>query len=221
MIGGSPGAASILVWGRTFRHLSDGASGRAWQTWRVFVLVVCAGNVCRSPLAERLLAAELGDGFVVASAGTVAPVGAPMSPHSAEQLSRLGGDPTGHRATRLTTSMAAGADLVLTMTEDLRTEVVQRSPAGLHRTFTWLEFAALATLPDLTPPDLTLPDLMPSGATTKQRVRSISAARARVGRSNLDVPDPIGKSVRVYAEVTDLITAGLPAVAAQIRRIAG
>lgn len=171
------------------------------------VLVVCAGNVCRSPLAERLLSRELGDGFEVASAGTIAPAGAPMSTHAAEQLSRLGGDPSGHAATRLTPSAAGAADLVLTMTRDLRTEVLQRSPAGLHRTFTWLEFAALS-------------EVVPVGATVKERVRSISAARASVGRTDLDVPDPIGQSAQVYAAVTELIVAGLPGIADQIRRIA-
>lgn len=173
----------------------------------MLVLVVCAGNVCRSPLAERLLGSELGGGFVVSSAGTVAPVGAPMSSQMADQLSRLGGDPIGHAATRFASSMAAGADLVLTMTVDLRTTVLERCPAGLHRTFTWREFAELA-------------DVVPSGATTKERVRSISAARASVRHCDLDVPDPIGQSAQIYAEVTELITADLPGIAAQIRRLA-
>lgn len=167
---------------------------------------MCAGNVCRSPLAERLLAMSLGDAAEVISAGTIAPVGEPMSPESAANLTRLGGDPAGHWATRLTETMASSADLILAMTKDLRTAVLTLAPAGLHRTFTWLEFAALA-------------DTEPTGATIKERVRSISARRASVGQQDLDVPDPIGRSAQVYAEVTDLIVSGLEPIAGQVRRI--
>ena len=53
------------------------------------VLVVCVGNVCRSPLGERLLAARLGDGFEVTSAGVGALVGEPMDPEAAAHLERL------------------------------------------------------------------------------------------------------------------------------------
>ena len=43
------------------------------------ILVVCTGNVCRSPAAERLLASKLGSTVQVASAGTHALVGQPIS----------------------------------------------------------------------------------------------------------------------------------------------
>jgi hypothetical protein len=49
---------------------------------RFAILCVCTGNVCRSPAAERLLAARLGPGVVVASAGTVAALGGPGSARS-------------------------------------------------------------------------------------------------------------------------------------------
>ncbi|HSP60467.1 MAG TPA: low molecular weight phosphatase family protein, partial [Ornithinimicrobium sp.] len=59
------------------------------------ILVVCTGNVCRSPLVERLLQDGLderwGTGrFVVRSAGTGALVDHPMDERSAEVLTGLG-----------------------------------------------------------------------------------------------------------------------------------
>ena len=63
----------------------------------VRILTVCTGNICRSPVAERLLQAGLNQavpgGFVVASAGTRAMVGEPMQPISADIVRTFGGDP--------------------------------------------------------------------------------------------------------------------------------
>ena len=71
------------------------------------ILVVCLGNVCRSPLAERLLRMRfeqmLGDGASavhLSSAGVRALVGDPMNELSAAELRRLGGDPDGFVSSR-------------------------------------------------------------------------------------------------------------------------
>ena len=57
------------------------------------VVFVCTGNICRSPLAERL-AAHLDPHTSFASAGTHAMVGSDMDAGMAAELSRLGGDPS-------------------------------------------------------------------------------------------------------------------------------
>ena len=95
------------------------------------ILVVCLGNVCRSPLAEQVLrmrfAELLGDGSPavrVSSAGARALVGRPMDEHAAAELRRLGGDPEGFAATQLTAAAAGAADLVLTATRELRSRVL-------------------------------------------------------------------------------------------------
>ena len=112
------------------------------------VLVVCEGNLCRSPLAERLLTSRLAGAEVrVASAGVHAVVGAPMDALAAAELTRLGGDPSEFEARQLTASMATEADLVLTATRDIRSQVVATAPAALKRTFTLLELAALLEAP--------------------------------------------------------------------------
>ena len=108
------------------------------------VLVVCEGNLCRSPLAERLLTSRLAEsGVRVSSAGVHAVVVAPMDASAAAELTRLGGDPTEFEARQLTASMATEADLVLTATRAIRGQVVATAPSALKRTFTLLELAAL------------------------------------------------------------------------------
>lgn len=118
------------------------------------ILTVCTGNVCRSPLLERMLQRDVdgahGPGRVaVRSAGTGALVGAPMDERSAEILVGLGGDPTGFVARRLTAELVSDAALVLAATPTHRSQVVQLDPRALRRTFTAQEFAGLvAAVPD-------------------------------------------------------------------------
>src|SRR2546428_10871345 len=84
------------------------------------VIVVCTGNVCRSPIAEGLLrrATEhraVGPAITVSSAGTAGWEGSPATPEAVEAAGERGVDISGHVATRLRPGMAADADLVLCM----------------------------------------------------------------------------------------------------------
>ena len=120
--------------------------GRGECTVAFHVLFVCTGNVCRSPMAERLLAARLGEsaGVTVSSAGTRALAGYAMDAPSAAVLRELGGDPTGHVARQLGPDELAAADLVLATDSANRGIVVRERPAVLHRAFTLREFARLS-----------------------------------------------------------------------------
>ena len=81
------------------------------------ILVVCVGNICRSPMAEALLKRELREqgGFTVESAGLGALVGHPASEFSIELMDELGVDITAHRARQIHPDMVREADLVLVM----------------------------------------------------------------------------------------------------------
>ena len=78
------------------------------------ILMVCTGNICRSPMAEGLLRNRLTEKYAgkvaVSSAGTHALHGNPAQPHAVEVMREYGVDISRHRARLL-----ASADLVLVM----------------------------------------------------------------------------------------------------------
>ncbi len=78
------------------------------------VLVVCVGNICRSPALERLLAAKL-PGKVVHSAGLGALVGKPVDSKMAKMMSAGGVNADGHAARQLDNRLVAEADLIIAM----------------------------------------------------------------------------------------------------------
>ena len=79
------------------------------ETDRARVLVVCTGNVCRSPLVERVLAHTVGAQIEVQSAGTAALVDSPMDGRAAAQLQRWRMDPAGFVARQVVPAMVARA----------------------------------------------------------------------------------------------------------------
>ncbi|MGA2080393.1 MAG: low molecular weight protein-tyrosine-phosphatase [Holophaga sp.] len=79
------------------------------------ILVLCEGNLCRSPIAAALLQAALGPEFTVASAGLSAREGLPAHPEAVRLASARRLDLSGHAARQLTSAMALGADLILVM----------------------------------------------------------------------------------------------------------
>lgn len=113
----------------------------------VRILTVCTGNICRSPVAERLLQAGLDQvlpgGFEVRSAGTRAMVGSPIQPLSADIVNMYGGTDKGFAARQLTPKILRETDIVLTMTSKHRGEVLQLDASLLKRTFTIREFARM------------------------------------------------------------------------------
>jgi protein-tyrosine phosphatase len=98
------------------------------------VCLVCLGNICRSPMAETVLRAELAaaglDGAVVVdSAGTGDwHVGDRMDPGARQALARRGHDGSGHRARQFEPSWLPRRDLILAM--DARNLADLRRMAG-------------------------------------------------------------------------------------------
>jgi len=80
------------------------------------ILVICYGNLCRSPMAEGLLQARLGPEWSVRSAGTSAYAGDAPSPLGCEAIQRDHGlDITEQRSTPLTVQALEAADHVFAM----------------------------------------------------------------------------------------------------------
>jgi protein-tyrosine phosphatase len=85
------------------------------------ICVVCLGNICRSPIAERVLAAQLEQAglagrVLIGSAGTGDwHVGEPMDGRAQAELSRRGHDASGHEARQIQPDWLDDYDLVLAM----------------------------------------------------------------------------------------------------------
>ncbi|HXF73528.1 MAG TPA: low molecular weight protein arginine phosphatase [Actinomycetota bacterium] len=163
------------------------------------ILVVCTGNICRSPMAAGFLRRALERRFGAAapevrSAGTVVRAGEPASVGAVFAAAELGVDLSAHRAVPLTPGLVRGADVILAMAAEHREAVARLVPDAEGATFTLKELVrrleALPAAEGLGPEAL--------------RAR-VQAAAARPdpapGGPEDDVPDPLGGTLDGYLEV--------------------
>jgi protein-tyrosine phosphatase len=166
------------------------------------VLVICTGNICRSPIAEgmlrRALAGRLGaDAPSVDSAGTQGWEGSGAQPGSVAAAAERELDISGHVARLLTREMIGGADLILAMAGEHRDFVRKVDPGALARTFTLKELVRLLdALPAAAP--------RADAGSLADRVREADEIR-RGGFSgnphDQDVADPLGQPQDVYRAI--------------------
>jgi protein-tyrosine phosphatase len=108
------------------------------------VLLVCTANICRSPAAERLLAARLGPSIEFFSRGTRAVPGAGMCDVSANYVLMNGGDAGWHQSRPLELADIKSSTLILTASQRHRTAVIEMRPSAQVRTFTLVQAARIA-----------------------------------------------------------------------------
>lgn len=170
------------------------------------ILAVCTGNLCRSPVVERLLSLGLSSrwpaaasALPIASAGTSAALGQPIPLSFAVRLASAGADTATFAPRQVTPDMVAGAKLVIAATRAHRATLVEMHPRAVHYTFTLRELARLAAT---LPPD----DQAPIEPLARLRTFVAAAASARgagIPGDPLadDVRDPFGGTDERYAAV--------------------
>ena len=106
------------------------------------ILVVCVGNICRSPMAEALLKRELReqDGFTVESAGLGALVGHPAAEYSQELMAAMDIDISEHRARQIHPDMVHNADLVLVMEAGHKRAIDDADPTARGKVYRLAEW---------------------------------------------------------------------------------
>ena len=158
------------------------------------MVCVCLGNICRSPMAEvvlraQLAAAGLQDRVIVDSAGTGDwHVGEPMNPPARRQLERRGYDGAAHRARQVDASWLAERDLILAM-----------------------DGSNLANLRAVAQQDGAAPEAM-------RRIRLFGEV---AGLDGADVPDPWGGTPAEFAEVLTMLETGMARIVSQLRDVVG
>lgn len=165
------------------------------------ILVVCTGNVCRSPIAEGMLRfaleARLAEGAPdVASAGTMGWTGSGADPSSIRAAAEHGVDISAHRARELSETDIARATLILGMAEEHTRAVVGRVPEAEGRTFTLKE--AVHLLEELPQRATQAPELQ-----LEARVGAAERLRRRgpTDASDDDIADPLGRPFEAFRTV--------------------
>lgn len=169
------------------------------------ILTVCTGNICRSPMAERLLQHGLDQvspgAFEVRSAGTGALVGHAIEPHVEGFIRVMGASADDFVSRQLTPAILKEQDLVLALTRKHRSRIVEMQPALLKKTFTLRELARI--LPHIDVP-------LDMGPTERWEAMIPLAMRARSmyrsAHEDDDVLDPYRRSDEVYEEMRRDIT---------------
>jgi protein-tyrosine phosphatase len=159
------------------------------------ICMVCLGNICRSPMAEVVLRAELERAGLsrrveVDSAGTGDwHLGDPMDPRARAELARRGYDGAEHRARQFEPSWFDRYDLVVAMDE-----------------------SNLAQLRSMAP------DAQAADRIALFR-RFDPALAGQPGARDLDVPDPYYGEPEKYALVFDLVQPAARGLAEQLREL--
>jgi protein-tyrosine phosphatase len=159
------------------------------------VLMLCTGNMCRSPAAAALLArrlAALGERVAVRSAGLAQPGCAPP-PEMVLVMAGYGIDLRPHRSRVVGRDELVGADLVLGMTREHVRHAVVTAPGAWPRAFTLAELVRRGERAGSRPVGEPLPSWLARARDGRQRAHLLGSS------PDDDVADPMGGPPQAYA----------------------
>ncbi|MEW6059475.1 MAG: hypothetical protein AB1551_04930 [Actinomycetota bacterium] len=165
------------------------------------ILLVCTGNMCRSPMAEGFLRTALerrpqAASTQVASAGEYARRGGRALPETIEAAAERDLDLSEHVVRSLLDEDVEGADLVIGMAAEHRDQIARELPSALPKIFTLKEIVRL--LEELPAAD---PSSVSSAERLSGRVSEANALRRNGFEGNPhdeDVVDPLGLSLEAF-----------------------
>lgn len=189
------------------------------------ILVVCTGNICRSPLAQLVIAHQLSDvqDVEVVSAGTRAMVGSGVPEATARLAAEHDLRTEDHRAVQVDPSMIESAGLILALAREHRTQIVQMVPSAVRRTFTLREFARIVpeAITELST-TLTASDIADTGSALRAAVSAVSSLRGIVeppeSPADFDVEDPYGRPDEIYQRSFEVLAPAAEAIGSYLSR---
>ncbi|OUY06696.1 low molecular weight protein-tyrosine-phosphatase [Acinetobacter populi] len=98
------------------------------------ILVVCVGNICRSPMAEYFLKQKFPN-LSISSAGISGLIGHPADDKALQCMDRLNIDMRSHIARKLNADLIKKADLILVMSNNQQSHLEKTWPFAKGKTF--------------------------------------------------------------------------------------
>ncbi|MEZ7213266.1 protein tyrosine phosphatase [Klebsiella spallanzanii] len=111
------------------------------------ILVICTGNICRSPIGERYLQKHF-PSKIIDSAGTGAMVGHSADPAAIKVATEHGLSLDGHTGKQLTASLARQYDLILVMEKYHIEQIGQIAPEVRGKTMLFGHWLNHRDIPD-------------------------------------------------------------------------
>ncbi|MFW7413611.1 low molecular weight phosphatase family protein [Demequina sp. SO4-18] len=169
------------------------------------VVMVCTGNICRSPAMHYFAQREWGDAAEVSSAGIQAEIGMDVPTPMRTAARRHALDIPAHRPTQLDGEIIADADLVLVATQQHATWIEEESHGWPSHAFGIREAHALTEHAE-----------PPMGASPRERLLNAAAslhlARTQQPVELTSLDDPWSLDQDTYDRVMDEIAESLDAL---------
>ncbi len=191
------------------------------------ILLICTGNICRSPFMEYTLRQALDragtGGLTISSAGTRAVVGAAPHRRVLAEFRKRGVDASGFAARQLTAELADRATLIVTATREQRAAVGGLAPRRRNNLFTLRQLQRLLTVASNLPPAVAGPvDTGTAGDPIAALLDLLTRARGLSGGADAadDIADPLAGGPFAFRKAFKEIDGGVVLLAEQLTALA-